>query len=82
MGFKIERMEQFLRPMTHDKRQSVEKLALVIRSGVEGIIKQHLGSEFIDQIFNLYTEKLIESELFSSANYVPMFDLFIFLKRI
>ncbi|XP_031285284.1 loganic acid O-methyltransferase-like isoform X2 [Pistacia vera] len=81
--FKIERMEQMERPMGDITRPTVEKFALLMRAGFEGIIKQHFGShEFIEELFNHYTDKLIDHGLFLDSSYMPMLDLFVFLNRI
>ncbi|XP_031263706.1 loganic acid O-methyltransferase-like isoform X1 [Pistacia vera] len=81
--FKIKRMEQMERLMGDITRPTVEKFALLMRAGFEGIIKQHFGShEFIEELFNHYTDKLIDHGLFLDSSYMPMFDLFVFLNRI
>lgn len=77
--FSTVRSEQLARQMPVT-RSDIEKFAVGIRAGLEGQIRQHFGSDIIDELFDRYTEKLVESGVFSGSSYVPLVDLFIVLK--
>ncbi|GAV81164.1 Methyltransf_7 domain-containing protein, partial [Cephalotus follicularis] len=76
--FEVERVEQWAQPTS---QVSAEQAALMVRSTNEGIIRGHFGSEIIDDLFNLFTKKLIDSGLFSDSSYVLPSELFVLLKR-
>nr|AMJ39531.1 SABATH methyltransferase 7 [Bixa orellana] len=80
--FKIEKMQQICRPMRGFTRQEVENFAMTVRAAMEEVPREHFGSEIAAEVFNRFSEKLVESCVFSDPTYVPMIDLFAFLKRI
>lgn len=60
--------------------ESTCKFAVRKRAGFERVIEQHFRLGLTSS--SIFTHKLIQSGLFSGSNYVPMFDLFVFLNRI
>ncbi|GAV83421.1 Methyltransf_7 domain-containing protein [Cephalotus follicularis] len=80
--FKVERIEQWVQPIPQASKSFVEQFASCMRSGNEGITGGHFGSELMDDLFNHYTKKLVDSGLFSDSSYVPLCDMFFFLRRI
>ncbi|KAJ4825182.1 hypothetical protein Tsubulata_022550, partial [Turnera subulata] len=80
--FKIQRMEKWSRQELYVSRSHVEQCSLMIRAVLEGLIREHFGDEVVDQLFEQFTEKLIESSSLSDSSYGPMVDLFVLLERI
>ncbi|GAV87501.1 Methyltransf_7 domain-containing protein, partial [Cephalotus follicularis] len=77
--FKVERTAKWNQTIP---QASVEKVASSLRSVNEGVIRGHFGSELIDDLFNLFTKKLIDSGLLSDSSFEPPCELFVLLRLI
>ncbi|KAJ4717163.1 S-adenosylmethionine-dependent methyltransferase [Melia azedarach] len=55
-NFSIEKMEKFAQPMKTPL--TPEGYALAVRAGSDGLIRNHFGDEFVEQIFNHFTTKI------------------------
>ncbi|KAJ0042138.1 hypothetical protein Pint_18681 [Pistacia integerrima] len=82
--FSTERMKVFAPIVPGEMTFSAERSTSQIRAVFEGLMKEHFGGEFIDQIFNNFTAKQLEETFLKSGvlkNHNKI-DLFIALKRI
>ncbi|KAJ4717171.1 S-adenosylmethionine-dependent methyltransferase [Melia azedarach] len=79
-NFSIEKMEKFAQPMKTPL--TPEGYALAVRAGSDGLIRNHFGDEFAEQIFNHFNAKVEPN--FSKFLEVMRnnLNLFIVLKRI
>ncbi|KAF8407702.1 hypothetical protein HHK36_006837 [Tetracentron sinense] len=78
--FSIERMD----PLNHQMKQttpSVQMSVLHLRAGIGGLVKEHFGSEIIDEVFDRLTKKVAESSFILNPENRKEIDLFILLKR-
>ncbi|KAI5579815.1 hypothetical protein POPTR_008G127000v4 [Populus trichocarpa] len=73
-------MEQLGRPKP--TRSNNKKSTLDIRAALEGSISERFGSEIIDELFDRYLEKFVESCLFSDPSYLPIEDSFVLRKGV
>ncbi|KAK6931578.1 SAM dependent carboxyl methyltransferase [Dillenia turbinata] len=81
--FTIERTEKTYRAVIPDaSKPSVKSFADQIRSRFEGLLKKHfgVGNEVMDELFDRYAEKLIESGTLSGSH-KSFVDFFVLLKR-
>ncbi|XVF41151.1 hypothetical protein PTKIN_Ptkin01aG0257000 [Pterospermum kingtungense] len=78
--FSIERMEILNIPMQHVAMPDLRQRALYMRAVLEGLIKEHFGTEIMDQLFQLYSNKLSESTIFLNPEYQKTTALFVLLK--
>lgn len=60
----------------------IEKRALILRAGLEGIFKRHFGTDkLVDEIFDRYSKKVLTSPLHLKPETHKMIITFILLKR-
>ncbi|KAF3432236.1 hypothetical protein FNV43_RR26975 [Rhamnella rubrinervis] len=60
----------------------IEKRALILRAGLEGIFKRHFGTdELVNEIFERYSKKVLSSPLHLKPETQKMIITFILLKR-
>lgn len=78
-NFTIERIEKLNRPVGHTKF-SAKGYSLGVRAVFEGLIKEHFGDEFVEQIFNYFTTKAEENASIIENTH-NMIDLFLLLKH-
>ncbi|KAF8407712.1 hypothetical protein HHK36_006847 [Tetracentron sinense] len=78
--FNIERMEKMDQPMMQ-ATPNLQMCTLHTRAVMEGLIKEHFGSEIIDELFNRYTEKVAESSFVLNLENRKVIELFVLLKR-
>ncbi|GLT31305.1 hypothetical protein SLA2020_060490 [Shorea laevis] len=74
--FKIEKMRQLARSIP-----DVEKFALNCRAVFGVFVRDHFGGEIIDEVFNGFRVKVVQSGFLLNPSLHPMLDLFVFLKR-
>lgn len=60
-SFSIEKMEILSNPPILNMKFSAEFVTSNIRAVFEGIIKEHFGSELVDQIFSHFTKNFAEN---------------------
>ncbi|KAA8530615.1 hypothetical protein F0562_005451 [Nyssa sinensis] len=66
--FSIEKMEPLVRKTGLENESKNQNHILHLRAAWEGQIKGHFGSEIIDELFDRYKKKLLESPIFSQSN--------------
>ncbi|XP_038688358.1 loganic acid O-methyltransferase-like [Tripterygium wilfordii] len=76
--FSIERME----PIIHERRFNIPMIIFHMRASLEGMISEHFGKNIVDQLFDLFAKKVVDSRIYSeSSSYQAMVQLFVLLKR-
>lgn len=75
--FSIERMETLSQPPTFDPKKSTSH----VRAVLEGVIERHFGSKIIEQLFQLFTDKLEDNRVIFEKQLRTDVDLFLLLKR-
>ncbi|OVA14239.1 SAM dependent carboxyl methyltransferase [Macleaya cordata] len=76
--FSIEKMEAVVRQGSGGQG-GANRTSTHIRAGMEGIIKEHFGSEILDELFDRYSKKLADSQSLLESG--KTLQLFILLKR-
>ncbi|KAL0446814.1 UNVERIFIED_CONTAM: Loganic acid O-methyltransferase [Sesamum latifolium] len=79
-SFNIERMEILNNPGKRTLR-SANARARYLRAVFEGLLINHFGSEIMDELFELYTEKLAASPHFLDPDNEKSIIIFVLLKR-
>nr|DAD35804.1 TPA_asm: hypothetical protein HUJ06_006443 [Nelumbo nucifera] len=79
--FSIERLEQVINVTWNTGALTEQSCSVHLRASLEGIIKEHFGSENIDELFDRFSEKLGRSSYILNADYTKGTQLFIVLKR-
>ncbi|KAA8530613.1 hypothetical protein F0562_005453 [Nyssa sinensis] len=79
--FSIEKMEPLVRKSGLENESKNQNHILHLRAAWEGQIKGHFGSEIIDELFDRYKKKLLESPIFSQSNKNQVQEMFVLLKR-
>ncbi|XWS08335.1 hypothetical protein CRYUN_Cryun41cG0070800 [Craigia yunnanensis] len=79
--FSIERMDILNNPKQHIVMPDLRQRMLFIRVLVEMLIQKHFGTQIIDQLFEIYTKKLLESSIFLNPDYQKSIALFVLLKH-
>ncbi|KAL2485047.1 S-adenosyl-L-methionine-dependent methyltransferase superfamily protein [Abeliophyllum distichum] len=77
--FNIERMEILNNSTKHLTTPNSKSFTRFIRALYEGLLKVHFGSEIMDELFNIYEEKVEESALLLNPNENSMIT-FVLLK--
>ncbi|KAK6921660.1 SAM dependent carboxyl methyltransferase [Dillenia turbinata] len=80
--FSIEKMEILPNPTYQPKVPDLKKRAISMRAVYEGILSTHFGSEFVDELFELFCKKLDETERapFLNSEEKKSIVLFVLLK--
>ncbi|XAR51497.1 Loganate O-methyltransferase [Bertholletia excelsa] len=78
--FHIERMESF-NPYVLDKLPDFNMLTRHVRASMEGLIREHFGSEIVEELFHRFAKKLAENTHIFDLQYVKEFIIFACLKR-
>ncbi|KAL0438848.1 UNVERIFIED_CONTAM: Loganic acid O-methyltransferase [Sesamum latifolium] len=79
-SFTLERLEILNNPGKHTL-SDVKARATFFRAVHEGLLTDHFGNEIIDELFNLYTEKLATSPIFQNPNNDKSILILAVLKR-
>ncbi|KAK6134170.1 hypothetical protein DH2020_032120 [Rehmannia glutinosa] len=79
-SFSIERMEILDNPGKYTLA-SANARAAFFRAGLERMLTNHFGSEIIDELFDLYTKKLIASPVFVNPDNDKSIVILVVLKR-
>ncbi|XP_038724298.1 loganic acid O-methyltransferase-like [Tripterygium wilfordii] len=80
--FSIERMENICRSRTQVDASFIKSMILHLRAAWEGMIREHFGNDIVDELFDRFTKKAINSSIFSeSEKYESLSELFVLLKR-
>ncbi|XP_011069731.1 probable S-adenosylmethionine-dependent methyltransferase At5g37990 [Sesamum indicum] len=79
-SFSLERLEILNNPGKHSL-PSVKARAAFIRAVHEGLLADHFGSEVIDELFDLYIQKLAASPVFQNPNNDKSIVILAVLKR-
>ncbi|KAK6931581.1 SAM dependent carboxyl methyltransferase, partial [Dillenia turbinata] len=79
--FDIERMEVLPRLMHEATTLEAKKFILMLRAACEVLICEHFGAQIIEELFQRFYEKIIESGMLWDSNYMPFVDIFLLLKR-
>ncbi|KAA8530611.1 hypothetical protein F0562_005455 [Nyssa sinensis] len=79
--FSIEKMEPLVRKTGLENESKNQNHILHLRAAWEGQIKGHFGSEIIDELFDRYKKKLLESPIFSQSNKNQVQEMFVLLKH-
>ncbi|KAF9598980.1 hypothetical protein IFM89_033325 [Coptis chinensis] len=66
-------------PLIH-MASDAEKCSKHLRAGMEGVFKEHFGSEIMDELFDRLTRKIEESLILSEGFLTPN-ELFVILQR-
>lgn len=77
-SFSIEKMEIF--PGQSNHFYDVENWPLIVRAGLEAIIRNHFGNEMVEDFFARYTKKHADN-LFAFDGIVKLLQINIVLKR-
>ncbi|XP_038709963.1 loganic acid O-methyltransferase-like [Tripterygium wilfordii] len=79
--FSIERMETIIRREFFDA-SNIQYLMLHFRAVWEGLLSEHFGYDIIDDLFDRFAKKILDSAMFSeSSRYKRIAELLIILKR-
>ncbi|XP_010243764.1 PREDICTED: probable S-adenosylmethionine-dependent methyltransferase At5g38100 [Nelumbo nucifera] len=78
--FSVEGMEALNRPMTHDAAYNAKLCLSHMRATLEGPIREHFGTEIIDELFHRFAEKSAMSSIFINSDGWAI-DLLVILKR-
>ncbi|CAA2960942.1 probable S-adenosylmethionine-dependent methyltransferase At5g37990 [Olea europaea subsp. europaea] len=79
--FRIERIEVLNIPSKHHTNPDPKAYSLTQRAVFEGLLQEHFGSEFMDELFDLYTEKIEETAVLLNPKETSMVT-FVLLKRV
>ncbi|KAL8052939.1 hypothetical protein ABFX02_05G038200 [Erythranthe guttata] len=79
-SFSIERMEILNNPGKCTLR-SADARATYLRATCEGLLKNHFGSEVMDELFDRYTKKIAASPLFLDPDNEKSIIILVILKR-
>ncbi|KAA8530616.1 hypothetical protein F0562_005450 [Nyssa sinensis] len=79
--FSIEKMEPLVRNRGLVSESKNQNHILPVRAAWEGLIKGHFGSEIIDELFDLFNKKVLESPIFSQVNNNQVQEMFVLLKH-
>lgn len=81
--FAVELVEQLGRPMPPATRPSVQRFTSGIRAVIQGLLVESFGGEIMDELFDQYTQKVLDSGIFEDdSKYHPFVDLFILLSKL
>ncbi|XP_043703614.1 loganic acid O-methyltransferase-like [Telopea speciosissima] len=81
--FSIEGMELVnVDLLTGDVEPSAQMTAMHMRAATEVLIKEHFGSDIIDELFDRFTVKIAQDTLFLNVGHKYLLQLFVILKRI
>ncbi|KAL0000122.1 hypothetical protein SO802_019724 [Lithocarpus litseifolius] len=78
--FSFERMEILNNKSKYLTLCNPSMRSLFLRSAFEGVLEKHFGNDIMDELFNRYTEKVVESS-FLNAEADKSIVLFVLLKR-
>ncbi|KAF8398921.1 hypothetical protein HHK36_014786 [Tetracentron sinense] len=62
-------------------KHKAQSVTIHARAGMEGLVREHFGSEIIDELFNQYCAKLEEYSFIFDSDYLKENQLFVILKR-
>ncbi|KAL0438851.1 UNVERIFIED_CONTAM: Loganic acid O-methyltransferase [Sesamum latifolium] len=79
-SFSLERLEILNNPEKHTL-PNVNARATFFRAVHEGLLTDHFGSEIVDELFDLYIEKLAASLIFQNPNNDKSMVILAVLKR-
>uniref|UniRef100_A0A2N9IK40 Uncharacterized protein n=1 Tax=Fagus sylvatica TaxID=28930 RepID=A0A2N9IK40_FAGSY len=79
--FSIERMEPLIFPERIRMALDVQMVILQLRAAWEELIKGHFGNDIIDELFDLFKKKIVESSFLSQSSVMPMLEIYVLLKR-
>ena len=79
--FSFERMEILNNKSRYLTLCNPSMRSLFLRSAFEGVLEKHFGNDIMDELFNRYTQKVVESSFFLNAEADKSIVLFVLLKR-
>ncbi|KAK3012449.1 hypothetical protein RJ639_010372 [Escallonia herrerae] len=80
--FTIVKMEPTVRaPVADGSAPTIQVFMLHLRAAWEPLIKQHFGSEIIEELFVQFTKKVAKSSTLSESSYKTVLELFVLLQR-
>ncbi|XP_043702991.1 loganic acid O-methyltransferase-like [Telopea speciosissima] len=80
--FSIERIEMVSRLTEEEEPPDVEVFTMHLRDGMQGPIKEHFGSEILEELFDRFSQKIAESSShLIEESYKKPNQLFVILKR-
>ncbi|XP_022770009.1 probable S-adenosylmethionine-dependent methyltransferase At5g38780 [Durio zibethinus] len=82
--FSMESIDEIIEQVkrAHTSLPSTQNYISHIRAGMEGLIKDHFGNEFVDEFFAHYAKKHVETRFVFAENAVDNTLIFMILKRI
>ncbi|KAA8530610.1 hypothetical protein F0562_005319 [Nyssa sinensis] len=79
--FSIKKMKPLVRNRGPVNESKIQDPILPLRTALEGPIKRHFGSKIIDELFDRYKKKFLESPIFSQVNKNQVQEMFVLLKH-
>ncbi|XP_027179703.1 probable S-adenosylmethionine-dependent methyltransferase At5g37990 [Coffea eugenioides] len=77
----VQRMEILSIPGKHVVFSNPSGIALYLRAALEGLLEKQFGSDIMDELFELFTQKLAESSSLFNPENQDMVVIFVLLKR-
>jgi hypothetical protein len=74
-------MEPLIFPERIRMALDVQMVILQLRAAWEELIKGHFGNDIIDELFDLFKKKIVESSFLSQSSVMPMLEIYVLLKR-
>ncbi|KAI4352137.1 hypothetical protein L6164_006418 [Bauhinia variegata] len=78
-NFSIQKMEPIVRPLTTEI--NVKSIVLHFRAAWQGMLKDHFGGDIMDEAFEQFYNKMVESAIWTDSSYQRSGELFLVLKR-
>ncbi|KAK3036520.1 hypothetical protein RJ639_030961 [Escallonia herrerae] len=80
--FTIVKMEPTVRtPVADGNAPTIQMFMLHLRAAWEPLIKEHFGSEIIDELFVQFTKKVAKSSTLLESSFKTILELFVLLQR-
>ncbi|XP_027180012.1 probable S-adenosylmethionine-dependent methyltransferase At5g38780 [Coffea eugenioides] len=77
----VQRLEILSIPGKHVVFSNPSGIALYLRAALEGLLEKQFGSDIMDELFELFTQKLAESSSLFNPENQDMVVIFVLLKR-
>ncbi|XP_027179814.1 probable S-adenosylmethionine-dependent methyltransferase At5g38780 [Coffea eugenioides] len=77
----VQRMEILSIPGKHVVFSNPSGIALYLRAALEGLLEKQFGSDIMDELFELFTQKLAESSSLFNPENQDLVVIFVLLKR-